>query len=269
MLTLQVFLAVLVFAAPGSDALETQLRQEYVGSQRMLRHFCAADKLNFDSSGNPLNQERATSWTIAGAAVIEQIKLDTQKLELQGHRSLITFDNEHRQLRYVKSNQKVLIEIVTNNGPNQESQIRTALAKVFAEQNEFPSLVPEYWRDYLERFSGTKTGSCEKETPPESTVNSASQRRTAPDEGSGGNLIQRAEPLYVAAARKAGIQGDVQLSGLIAKTGTVTNICIVKALGAGLDDSVIDAVRQWRYSPYLQNGEPIEVDTTIDIKFRK
>lgn len=268
-LQLLLLLALGWIAAPD-PSLENQLRQEYVGSQRMLRHFSAADKLKFDLSGEPLNREPSASWTIAGAVVIEKLTLNGQNLEMQGHRRLVTFDNEHRQLTYVKSNKTLSIEVITSDGPNQASQLHSALAKIFAEQNELPSLLPDYWRDYLARFSGNKSGGCESGAQTAGTPAVSSEPAALPpDEISEGQLIKKVEPHYLPAARKAGIEGEVQLGGLIGKTGSVTNICIVKALGAGLDDSGIDAVRQWRYKPYLQNGNPIEVETTISITFRK
>jgi hypothetical protein len=72
MLPFQILLAFLVAANPNADSLETQLRQEYVGAPRILRHFYVADKLKFDAAGEPLNHEPAVSWTLAAALVIEK-----------------------------------------------------------------------------------------------------------------------------------------------------------------------------------------------------
>jgi protein TonB len=47
----------------------------------------------------------------------------------------------------------------------------------------------------------------------------------------------------------------------------VSQLCISHALGAGLDDSAADAIRQWKYRPYMLNGKPMEVETDISVKF--
>jgi TonB family protein len=267
-LSLLLLLALAPVSAPDLS-LENQLRQEYLGSQRLLHHFYAADTLKFNIAGEPLNQERTIPWTLAGAVVIEKVTLERQKLELQGHRRLVTFDHQHKQLTFTKLNEKIWIEVATSNGPDQARQLRSALAKVFADVDDLPSLLPEYWRDYMTRFLGKQSGGCE-ERQPHATAGVASQPVAITSRGvSPGHLIKKAEPYYLPIARKAGIEGDVQLRAVISKTGLVTDICIVKALGAGLDDSLIAAVRQWQYSPYLLNGEPVEIQTSIKTTFHQ
>jgi TonB family protein len=266
------FLLLLALAPVSSpdSSLQNQLRQEYVGSQRMLRHFYAADTLKFNIAGEPLNQERTIPWTLAGAVVIEKLTLERQKLQLQGHRRLVTFDHQHKQLTFTKLNEKVWIEVATTNGPDQDRQLHSAFAKVFADLDDLPSLLPDYWRDYMTRFLGRQRGGCETEPVEGGATSGGSQPAAlAPDGVAPGNLIKKAAPYYLPAARKAGIQGEVQLHAFITTAGTVRNICIVKALGAGLDDSVIDAVRQWQYKPYLLDGHPVEVETTIATTFGK
>lgn len=149
MLPLSLLLLLTMAPVSGPDlSLQNQLRQEYVGSQRMLRHFYAADTLKFDNAGEPLNQERTIPWTLAGAVVIDKLTLERQKLELQGHRRLVTFDDQHKQITFTKLNEKVWIEVATSDGPDQARQLRGALAKVFEDMGDLPSMLPDYWRDY-------------------------------------------------------------------------------------------------------------------------
>lgn len=81
-----------------------------------------------------------------------------------------------------------------------------------------------------------------------------------------GNLIRRVEPVYPPLARNARIQGPVVVYALISKVGTMEN---VRALSGHplLVPATIDAVSQWRYRPYILNGEPIEVETKITVNF--
>ena len=81
-----------------------------------------------------------------------------------------------------------------------------------------------------------------------------------------GLLIHKQEPAYPALARAARIQGDVILSAVIDVNGQITNLQLVSGHPM-LVPSAIDAVRQWRYKPYLLNGQPVEVETTITVIF--
>ena len=81
-----------------------------------------------------------------------------------------------------------------------------------------------------------------------------------------GNLIYRVQPIYPALARQARIQGPVELRAIISKSGMIENLVVVRGHPM-LVPAAIDAVRQWRYRPYLLNNEPIEVETEITVNF--
>jgi len=81
-----------------------------------------------------------------------------------------------------------------------------------------------------------------------------------------GNLIYRIQPSYPTLARQARIQGSVRLRAIISRNGTIENLSVLNG-HAMLVGSAIQAVKQWRYRPYLLNGEPIEVETEITVNF--
>ncbi len=81
-----------------------------------------------------------------------------------------------------------------------------------------------------------------------------------------GLLIHRVEPSYPPLARAARVQGDVVLSAVIDVNGQITNLQLVSGHPM-LVPAAIAAVRQWRYKPYLLNGTPVEVETTITVIF--
>jgi protein TonB len=81
-----------------------------------------------------------------------------------------------------------------------------------------------------------------------------------------GNLLDKTLPEYPAIARAARIQGTVVLQATIAKDGTIQNLRVISGPPM-LQQAAMNAVRSWRYKPYLLNGEPVEVETTINVVF--
>jgi protein TonB len=81
-----------------------------------------------------------------------------------------------------------------------------------------------------------------------------------------GLLVQKVEPQYPTLARAARVQGDVILSAVIDTNGQITNLQLVSGHPM-LVPAAIAAVKQWRYKPYLLNGQPVEVETTITVIF--
>jgi protein TonB len=81
-----------------------------------------------------------------------------------------------------------------------------------------------------------------------------------------GMILQKTVPSYPAIAKAARVQGTVVLQATISKTGTIENLRVISG-NAMLQSSALDAVRSWRYRPYLLNGEPVEVETTVNVVF--
>jgi protein TonB len=81
-----------------------------------------------------------------------------------------------------------------------------------------------------------------------------------------GMLLNKTSPTYPPIAKAARVSGTVVLRATISKTGTIENLTIVSG-PAMLQGAATDAVRTWRYRPYLLNGEPVEVETTVNVVF--
>ena len=81
-----------------------------------------------------------------------------------------------------------------------------------------------------------------------------------------GLLIQKTQPVYPPIAKAARVSGTVVLQATISKTGTIENLKVISG-PAMLQQAALDAVRSWRYRPYLLNNEPVEVDTTVNVIF--
>jgi len=81
-----------------------------------------------------------------------------------------------------------------------------------------------------------------------------------------GLLISKTTPVYPTLARTAGISGTVVLAATISKEGTIANLRVLSGHPM-LTQAAVEAVKTWRYRPYLLNGQPIEVETTINVVF--
>jgi len=81
-----------------------------------------------------------------------------------------------------------------------------------------------------------------------------------------GLLIDKTMPVYPAIAKAAGVQGTVVLQATISKSGTIENLRAISG-PAMLQQAALDAVKTWRYRPYLLNDQPIEVETTVNVVF--
>jgi protein TonB len=79
-------------------------------------------------------------------------------------------------------------------------------------------------------------------------------------------ILNRVQPMYPPLARQTRISGTVRLHAIISKDGSIQQLEVMSGHPL-LQQAALDAVRQWRYQPTLLNGDPVEVDTTIDVIF--
>jgi periplasmic protein TonB len=81
-----------------------------------------------------------------------------------------------------------------------------------------------------------------------------------------GALLRRVQPIYPPPARNARIQGPVVMVALIDTDGRIVNLRLVSG-NPLLVEAAMNAVKQWRYRPYILNSQPIEVETQITVVF--
>lgn len=81
-----------------------------------------------------------------------------------------------------------------------------------------------------------------------------------------GLLVKRVSPEYPLQARLGRIQGAVFLHVIISKTGDVATVGLISG-HPSLAPAAIDAVKQWKYKPYLLDGKPVEVDAQVQVNF--
>jgi len=82
-----------------------------------------------------------------------------------------------------------------------------------------------------------------------------------------GNLIYKSVPQYPAIAKASHTEGTVVLQAMISRTGTIEGLHVISG-SPMLQQAAIDAVKTWRYRPYMLNGQAVEVETTVNVIFK-
>ena len=82
-----------------------------------------------------------------------------------------------------------------------------------------------------------------------------------------GNIVTKVQPKYPPEGKEKHLQGSVVLHAIISETGLVEQLSVVSSPDDVFSASSLEAVRQWVYRPYLLNGNPVSVDTTITVNY--
>lgn len=125
---------------------------------------------------------------------------------------------------------------------------------------------PQPWRYFAARESVTDSPS-----PPKSPAQEKEDREVAQIMQGGAavaaRLVSRTNPVYPDVARGEHVQGVVTMHAVIGRDGQVENLHVIKGY-CSLSMAAMEAVRKWRYSPTTLSGNPVAVDTSIDVVFR-
>ena len=81
-------------------------------------------------------------------------------------------------------------------------------------------------------------------------------------------LLREVTPNYTEQARRAGLEGEVLLEVVVGPDGGVSDVRVLRRLGAGLDERAVEAVRQWRFSPARRFGTPVAVVVEVAVEFK-
>jgi len=82
-----------------------------------------------------------------------------------------------------------------------------------------------------------------------------------------GLLLKKVAPTYPRNALFMHIEGAVELVATISKTGDISHVAVVSG-DPQLTRAAADAVKQWKYKPYMLNGQPVEIQTHVTINFK-
>jgi protein TonB len=76
------------------------------------------------------------------------------------------------------------------------------------------------------------------------------------------------EPEFSEEARKAKVAGNVLVYLQVDATGHPTHVRVLKGIGLGLDEKAVEAVRQYKFKPAMENGKPVAVEMNVEVNFQ-
>jgi TonB family protein len=129
--------------------------------------------------------------------------------------------------------------------------------------------------DNVLSYSGTEAISGHVETLesydlakyPQAMTKAHEAAQPVPDIILAGKVIRKEQPVYPETAKLRHLTGTVILSAIISKEGRISSVEAIASPDVSLSDSAVAAVKNWTYTPYLLDGEPTEVDTTITVNY--
>ena len=81
-------------------------------------------------------------------------------------------------------------------------------------------------------------------------------------------LLYQVEPQFSEEARKAKAAGNVVVNLWVDDKGNPTHVRVLRGVGMGLDEKAVEAVKQYRFKPALENGKPVTVEMNIEVNFQ-
>jgi protein TonB len=82
------------------------------------------------------------------------------------------------------------------------------------------------------------------------------------------SVLTSVDPEFSEEARKAKFSGNVQVYLIVDENGNPSHVRVVRGVGMGLDEKAVEAVRQYKFKPAMQNGKPVKVDLYIEVNFQ-
>ena len=151
-----------------------------------------------------------------------------------------------------------LIDATTNPWPN--------LPSATPNVQQRPRLVappsPEQdWKTHKKVKSGLKESGVTTTLPKTTDKRELSSNIIPP------TVLSRIEPVYSEAARKANLEGTVELSAIIRKDGSIETVKVLRGLGLGLDESAVRALKRWRFRPGMKDGSPVDLRVNVEVTF--
>jgi TonB family protein len=264
-------------AAATAQSSEAAISARLKGQTLLIRGFWLDDNLKFDQAGQPTGVYKEGSFT-ESMLDVTGVKLVGDLLTVEGQRVALVFDSKGYASRLPllkpksRSPEIVTIEIDGQGNPDFSKELDTIFAANLAEI--VPSL-PDYWQRYARKhFLGSTDpaddidipkhpdGKIRNPPPPDQNFTHIAKNVKPP------RLTKSVDPHFTEIARQQKFSGNTTVYLWVDENGIPSHLAVVRPIGLGLDEEAIAAVRQYKFSPAIQDGKPVKVDLYIDVNFQ-
>ena len=243
-------LALFLAQAAHADSLKDALNHKYKKQNLALRApFTADADQKFDSSGQSSNAPPNSGWLIYGGIYVEKLGLSSDTLRLEGPRSAFSDEKKNGKPVLVRFSKSQKIEIHLEHRLKSLADAEAVMGRIFF----FGADAAEHAKPEFRRAD---------DNIPDDQIYDYHQGGVTPPKAT-----YTPEPDFSDQARREQFQGEVTLSIVVDKAGTVARIRMDKVLGHGLDEQAMKAIKTWRFVPGTRNGEPAAVRERISIGF--
>lgn len=256
------------FAQQPAKDVESQLQAKYKDKIIKAKISMPGTDIHFDSTGKSnRNPESCESWTLCNVFLVEKVKIKDHAVTIEAQRVGVSFADGHpKYLRLADS--LVAIEIDMDGDLTTVTAERVMCRVFLCGKDKFSDYLPYAWARY---FDSQNSGPNPQKLANRDGVLQR-QGQTKKLRASGGvmasKLISQARPSYPLTAKSYRQQGTVAMQAIIGRDGKIHDLYLVRPAGFGLDEEALRAVSKWVYRPTTLQGEPVDVETTINVNFQ-
>ena len=279
------FLCFLILILSTAAFAQEELLNKLVGRILVIRNFYTEPLLRYDGSGHIKHRALSGDWTTAQFK-IEKASLTNNGFALDGKRVAIGYNEKKDDITFYQL--EPLSIKVEDLPPDKLTQQKPdeLTHQIFVVLRDEPDTVPDFWRDLVlgnvvadKDEKGHKVYRLKSDPPhghrPQGELISGamSSPQSAPVYRVGGKvkrpeIIRKRDPNFSELAKKLGYQGMTTLRLIISETGAPEEIKIIRPAGFGLDESAVQAVKNWVFRPATRDGQPVKVVVMVEVNFR-
>lgn len=262
--------------AASDHALEEALNQQYLGQTLTLRHPVEKGSQKYDSAGTPLSGGSEGPWTLYGGMNILKISLKLDRLRLEGNRVYFIYDPRQTAMSYVPDkDSRLKLEVLLQHPCASLGEATVIIRRIFSITDEdLLDSVPIFWKSFIAKRTGLKwDGESHAESHTDSLRKVLSENKTNIYNLRGGEgvspprAVYTPVPSFTRQALSHRFQGVVVLSAIVDQKGKVQRPQIVRALGMGLDEQAIEAMKSWKFEPGMRDGKPVNIEMLLEVAF--
>ncbi len=152
-LFLACILAAVTLQAEDRKEIEKRLNDGFRDKVVTLRNFYCGNRLRYDQEGKLLKSNQPGPWTLCGRIEIKKVRLRREKLEIEGIRLFLAYDEQQKSFKHIRS-RKVKIEVEIQPDDVNYASFQGPIARCFlSRRDKLADLVPPYWKSFLSGMS--------------------------------------------------------------------------------------------------------------------